>query len=66
MKSKDEMHKKLDDICQKGEEITEQITRLSAQDFEKKLKTMEELEINLNELVGYIKAWNEKKKIGDT
>lgn len=65
MKTKDDIHQRLDEICEKGEEITGKISQLSSQDLEKKLKIMEELEINLNELVAYIKDWNKGKKADD-
>ena len=66
MKNKDEMHQRLDEICEKGEEITGKISQLTSQDLEKKLKIMEELEINLNELLEHIKEWSETKKAKDT
>ena len=66
MKSKDDIHQRLDEICEKGEEITGKISQLSSQDLEKKLKIMEELEINLHELVAYIKEWSGAKKDKDT
>ena len=50
----------------KGEEITGKISQLNSQDLEKKLKIMEELEINLHELVAYIKEWSGAKKDKDT
>ena len=62
MKNKDNIHQRLDEICEKGEEITGKISQLNNKDLEKKLKIMEELEINLNELVDYIREWNENKK----
>lgn len=62
MKNKDDVHQRLDEICEKGEEITGKIGQLNSQNLEKKLKIMEELEINLNELLGFIKEWNENKK----
>ena len=65
MKTKDDLHQRLDEICEKGEEISGKISQLSSQDLEKKLKIMEELEINLNELVAYIKVWNKDKKVDD-
>jgi len=65
MKNKDEIHQRLDEICEKGEEITGKISQLNGQDLEKKLKIMEELEINLNELLGHIKEWSETKKAED-
>ena len=66
MKNKDNIHQRLDEICEKGEEITGKISQLNNKDLEKKLKIMEELEINLNELVDYIKEWNEAQKAKNT
>jgi hypothetical protein len=66
MKNKDNIHQRLDEICEKGEEITGKIGQLNNKDLEKKLKIMEELEINLNELVDYIREWNETQKAKDT
>ena len=66
MKNKDNIHQRLDEICEKGEEITGKIGQLNNKDLEKKLKIMEELEINLNELVDYIKEWNEAQKAKNT
>ena len=66
MKNKDDIHRRLDEICEKGEEITGKISQLNTQDLERKLKIMEELEINLNELLDYIKEWNKNKKTEDT
>jgi hypothetical protein len=62
MKLKDNVHKRLDEICEKGEEITGKISQLNDPILEKKLKIMEELEINLNELLDYIKEWSDKNK----
>ena len=62
MKNKDNVHQRLDEICEKGEEITGKISQLNNKDLEKKLKIMEELEVNLNELVDYIREWNETQK----
>ena len=62
MKNKDDIHQRLDEICNKGEEITGKIGQLNSQNLKEKLKIMEELEINLNELVDYIREWNENKK----
>ena len=66
MKNKDNIHQRLDEICEKGEEITGKIGQLNNKDLEKKLKIMEELEINQNELVDYIKEWNEAQKAKNT
>jgi tetrahydromethanopterin S-methyltransferase subunit G len=66
MKTKDDMHRRLDEICEKGEEITGKISQLNSQDLEKKLKIMEELELNLGELVAYIKEWSGTKKDPET
>jgi tetrahydromethanopterin S-methyltransferase subunit G len=66
MKNKDNIHQRLDEICEKGEEITGKISQLNNKDLEKKLKIMEELEINLNELVDYIREWNETQKAKNT
>ena len=66
MKKKDDIHQRLDEICNKGEEITGKIGQLNSQNLKEKLKIMEELEINLNELVDYIREWNETQKAKDT
>jgi uncharacterized protein YoxC len=50
MKNIDEINKHIDEICGKGTEITEKINQLESDDLQNKLKIMEELEINLNEL----------------
>jgi hypothetical protein len=65
MKPEDDIHKRLDEICEKGEEITGKISQLSNPILEKKLKIMEELEINLNELLDYVKEWSDKNKTKD-
>jgi uncharacterized protein YoxC len=62
MKNIDEINKHIDEICGKGTEITEKINQLESDDLQNKLKIMEELEINLNELSNSIKKWNEYKK----
>ncbi len=62
MKNKDDVNKRIDEICEKGIEITEKIDQLEGGDLQNKLKIMEELEINLNELLNSIKKWKENKK----
>ena len=63
MKSKDEINKRIDEIFEKGEQITGKIDQLYGSDLQKKLEVIEDLEINLNELLNYIKEWNEYKKV---
>ena len=63
MKSKDDLQQRLDEICEKGEEISGKVNQLSSQGLGEKLKLIEELEISLNELLDYIREWNEKKKV---
>ena len=62
MKSKDEINKRIDEICEKGIEITGKIDQLEGGDLQNKLEIIEKLEINLNELLHSIKKWNEHKK----
>ena len=62
MKNKDDINKRVDEIYEKGIEVTGKIDQLEGGDLQNKLKIMEELEINLNELLNSIKKWNEDKK----
>ena len=60
MKSKDDISKRIDKICEKGEEITRKIDHLDGKDILKQIKVVEDLEKNLNELLDYIKEWNKR------
>ena len=62
MKNKDDINKGIDEIYEKGIEVTGKIDQLEGGDLQNKLKIMEELEINLNELSNSIKKWKENKK----
>ena len=62
MKNKDDINKRIDEIYEKGIEVTGKIDQLDGGDLQSKLKIMEELEINLNELLNSIKKWKENKK----
>jgi hypothetical protein len=62
MKNKDDINKRIDEICEKGIKITGKIDQLEGGDLQKKLEVIEDLEINLKELLHSIKKWNEHKK----
>ena len=62
MKNIDDINKCVDEIYEKGIEVTGKIDQLEGGDLQNKLKIMEELEINLNELINSIKKWKENKK----
>ena len=66
MKNKDDVNKRIDEICEKGIEITEKIDQLEGGDLQNNITIIEDLEINLNELLNSIKKWNENKKSSTT
>lgn len=62
MENIDDINKRIDEILEKGIKVTGKINQLEGGDLQNKLKIMEELEINLNELLNSIKKWKENKK----
>ncbi len=66
MKNKDDVNKRIDEICEKGIESTEKIDQLEGGDLQNNITIIEDLEINLNELLNSIKKWNEHKKSSTT